>query len=178
MIPTSAALLVLGVLLAEPVSRALAAARWPARDPTGALLLWQAVGLTGALLLLEVVGMVALAPAGPTPRRALAALPRPLPWWALLAAAVFVAVLLRLAAVLVVSAVRTVRARHRHRVLVDLVATRNPLLRGASVLDHDLPVAYCLPGLRPRVVLSRGAVTRLEEAELRAVLAHEVAHVV
>ena len=44
-------LLVLGVVLAEPVSRALADARWPARDPVGALLVWQAVGLVGGLAL-------------------------------------------------------------------------------------------------------------------------------
>ena len=72
---------------------------------------------------------------------------------------------------------RTVRSRHRHRVLVDLVATRNPLLRGTHVVDHDVPVAYCLPGLRPRVVLSRGVLAALDEREVRAVLEHELAHV-
>ena len=42
-------LLVFGVALTEPVSRRLAKARWPARDPVGALLLWQAIGLAGGL---------------------------------------------------------------------------------------------------------------------------------
>ena len=51
MIGASIALLCLGILLAEPASRALAAARWPARDPAGALLLWQAIGLAGGLAL-------------------------------------------------------------------------------------------------------------------------------
>jgi Zn-dependent protease with chaperone function len=74
------------------------------------------------------------------------------------------------------STARVLRDRRRHRALVDLVATRNPLLGGTSVLDHDLPVAYCLPGPAPRVVLSRGAVAVLSEDELRAVLAHERAH--
>ena len=45
-------LLVFGVALAEPVSRRLAVAHWPARDPVGALLLWQAIGLAGGLALL------------------------------------------------------------------------------------------------------------------------------
>ena len=39
-------------------------------------------------------------------------------------------------------------------------------------------MAYCLPGvLRPRVVLSRGALALLREDEVRAVVAHESAHV-
>ncbi len=57
------------------------------------------------------------------------------------------------------------------------MATRNPLLRGTSVVDHAVPVAYCLPGLRPRVVVSRGVLSALREDEVRAVLDHELAHV-
>ena len=60
-------LLVLGVALAEPVSRALAAARWPARDPVGALLVWQAVGLAGGLALVGAGTVYGLAPLGPGP---------------------------------------------------------------------------------------------------------------
>ena len=156
----------------------LAAARWCSRAPASALLLWQALGLAGGLLALEVAATAALAPAGPDHLAALRALPRPLPWWALAAAAVGTAVLARLLWVLVRSTVRTVRLRRRHRLLVDLVATRNPLLRETSVVDSAHPVAYCLPGLRPRVVVSRGVLTALDEDELRAVLDHELAHVV
>ena len=58
-------LLVLGVALAEPVSRALAAAHWPARDPVGALLVWQAVGLAGGLALVGAGAVYGLAPLGP-----------------------------------------------------------------------------------------------------------------
>jgi len=57
------ALLLLGVLLAEP-GGSLAAARWPARDPPGALLLWQAVGLAGGLALLGAGVTYGLAPLG------------------------------------------------------------------------------------------------------------------
>ena len=88
------------------------------------------------------------------------------------------AVLGRLLAVLVVSTARTLRTRHGNRVLVDLVSERNLLLQGASVVDHDVPVAYCLPGLRPRLVLSRGALSVLTLDEVTAVLAHERAHLV
>ncbi len=77
---------------------------------------------------------------------------------------------------LVSATLRTLRDRRRHRDLVDLVATRNPLLKGIDVVGHDLPVAYCLPGLRPRVVVSSGALRALSSDEVDAVLAHEQAH--
>jgi Zn-dependent protease with chaperone function len=124
---------------------------------------------------------VALAPAGATHAAAVQAVVEtraPVRWWSVLAAVAAAVLVLRLVSVFTVSAVRTLRARHRNRVLVDLVATRNPLLPRTRVVDHDLPLAYCLPGLRPRVVLSRGVLDLLREDEVRAVLAHEDAHVV
>ena len=57
-------LLVLGVALAEPVSRMLARAHWPVRDPVGALLAWQAVGLSGGLALLGAGVLYGVAPLG------------------------------------------------------------------------------------------------------------------
>ena len=63
-------LLVFGVALAEPVSRLLARARWPGRDPVGALLLWQAIGLAGGLALLSAGVVYGLSPLG-APRPAL-----------------------------------------------------------------------------------------------------------
>lgn len=178
MLVAAALLVAVLVLLGRLAVPALARARWPVRAPGVGLLLWQALGLAGGLLALEVTATVALAPLGDTHLAALSALPAPLPWWAWLAAAAFAAVLLRLLLVLLVSIARTLRSRHRHRVLVDLVATRHPLLRGTHVVDSALPVAYCLPGLRPRVVVSRGVLTALDEDEVRAVLEHELAHVV
>lgn len=173
-----AACLLLVVLVAP---RTLAGAGWTTRAPGLALLLWQAVGLTGGLLALEVAATVALAPAGPTHLQALQALTAGqvavVPIWAGIALGVGVLVLLRLLSVLLGSAARTLRARHHNRVLVDLVATRHPLLSGARVVEHAVPLAYCLPGLRPRVVLSSGVLALLTDPELRAVLAHEVAHV-
>ena len=171
---------VLGVLALVAPQR-LARAGWPRRCPAAALLLWQAVGITAGLIAVEAVVTVALAPAGPTHADAVQAVldgRAPTRWWSLLAAAVALVLVVRLVSVFTVSAVRTLRARHRNRVLVDLVATRNPLLPGTRVVDHDLPLAYCLPGLRPRVVLSRGVLDLLREDEVRAVLAHEDAHVV
>ena len=175
----SAAALLAGALLVLTVvvPTRLAAAAWPHRAPTLGVVLWQACGLAGGLVAIELALTVALLPAGDTHARALAGLDvRALPVWAVVAGALGLALLLRLLVVLLASTGRVVRERRRHRAMVDLLATRNPLLGRTSVLDHDLPVAYCLPGLRPRVVLSRGAVAVLSEDELRAVLAHEGAH--
>jgi hypothetical protein len=44
------------------------------------------------------------------------------------------------------------------------------------LLDHPLAAAYCLPGVRPRIVLSRGVIDALSHAELCAVVSHENAH--
>jgi Zn-dependent protease with chaperone function len=43
------------------------------------------------------------------------------------------------------------------------------------IIDGDRPAAYCLPGRR-RIVLTTGALSRLDDGELAAVLAHERAH--
>jgi hypothetical protein len=74
-------------------------------------------------------------------------------------------------------AVGTRARRRRHRDLVDVLATPDGLVPGLRVLAEQTPLAYCLPALRgARVVVSVGAMERLDERELRAVLAHEQAH--
>lgn len=69
----------------------------------------------------------------------------------------------------------TARRRRGHLRALAIVASRRPDL-GAMVLEHDHPVAYCLPGRHRCVVLSTGALDRLDEDQLAAVLAHERAH--
>lgn len=176
------ALLLLGAALAEPVSRALAAARWPARDPVGALLVWQAVGLAGGLALVSagvVYGLAPLGPDLPAALRRLAAEPAALRDGGvvhLLALAGGLALLTRLLGVMAVTTRRTLRARRRHCDLLDVLATPWPAVPGAHVLDHPTPVAYCLPGRRSRLVLSVGTLRALDPAQLAAVLAHERAH--
>ena len=186
MIVSSVALLALGALLAEPLSRALAGAEWPSRDPTGALLLWQAIGLAGGLALLGAGVTFGLAPLGDSLPAAVAALggyvahrqwPASLgsvQWVVLAATAVLAA---RLLGVLGLATLRTLRARRRHRYLLDMLATPWPAVAGAQVLAHPLPAAYCLPGLRSsRLVVTEGTLAALSPAELAAVLAHEGAH--
>lgn len=173
-------LLILGVVLAEPVSRWLAAAAWAERDPVGALVLWQAIGLAGGLALLGAGVTFTLAPLG----NGLLAAARSIldSRWGDLGVARFVVLALTallaawLLGVLGVITWRTLRARRRHRDLLDVLATPWPSALGAHVLDHPVPVAYCLPGPRSRLVVSAGAVTSLAGSELDAVLAHERAH--
>lgn len=178
MLAAAAALTACLLLLALAVPSRLAGAAWVLRAPGLALLLWQALGLTAGLLAVVAALTLALSPAGPThleALRALGGLPS-LPLWSGIALAAGALLLLRLLSVLLSSAAVTLRARRRHRALVDLVATRNPLLPGARVVAHETPLAYCVPGLRPRVVLSSGVLAVLREEEVRAVLAHESAH--
>jgi Zn-dependent protease with chaperone function len=182
---TALGLLVLGLLLAEPVSRWLAGAHWPVRDPVGALLVWQAVGLAGGLSLLGAGVVFGLAPLGSTLPEASVELVR-----VTLAGRLFdtlgpanlvalVATLLlgaRLFAVLGAVTVRTLRARRRHRDLLDVLATPWPDVPGTRVLEHPVPVAYCLPGRSSRLVVSAGVLEVLAPDGVRAVLAHERAH--
>lgn len=115
------------LVLALAVPGLLARAAWPQRAPAYALLLWQALGLVAGLLAVEIALTVALAPAGTTHLSALGALSTAaLPWWSYVAALAGLGLLTRLLWVLITSTVRTVHARRCNRVLVDLVATRNP----------------------------------------------------
>jgi len=67
------------------------------------------------------------------------------------------------------------RGRRRHRLRLSLVG-RPDLQLGAVIVRHHEPAAYCLPGHRSRIVLSTAAIDTLDEGQLRAVLAHERAH--
>lgn len=68
------------------------------------------------------------------------------------------------------------RARSRHREILDMVGRRSRHLC-ATILEHDLPAAYCLPGYKSRVVVSAGALRLLSPGQLTAVLEHERAHI-
>ncbi|MFJ6569101.1 M56 family metallopeptidase [Streptomyces sp. NPDC091292] len=72
--------------------------------------------------------------------------------------------------------VRAHRARARQREALDLVGRHSPGL-SATVVPYDVPAAYCLPGRRPRIVVSDAAVRRLTARQLDAVLEHEAAHI-
>ncbi|MEV4261418.1 M56 family metallopeptidase [Kribbella sp. NPDC049584] len=64
--------------------------------------------------------------------------------------------------------------RDRHLKLVCLLGRHDHRL-GVAVIPADVPAAYCVPGSK-QIVLTRGAMAILRDSELRAVLAHERAH--
>jgi Zn-dependent protease with chaperone function len=158
-------------------------ARWTYRAPKTAIILWQAVGVawglatTGAMLAYGVEpyhqgllhGLFAFAE-GQTPAE-----PWDLPHAFAMAAGL--TALTALVMVLIAAGVQVLRARHRHRMVLALIARDDPFVPGVRVLDHPGAAAYCVPGLRSQVVISAGAMELLSEDELTAVLAHEAAHV-
>ncbi|MFJ5681232.1 M56 family metallopeptidase [Streptomyces sp. NPDC093099] len=86
------------------------------------------------------------------------------------------AVVTALAASFAFHALRARRARNGHRRILDKVGRPSAGLR-ATVIEHGAPAAYCLPGRRPRIVLSTRAVELLSTAQLGAVVEHERAHI-
>jgi len=67
------------------------------------------------------------------------------------------------------------RERRRHLALLRLTGTPRTDL-DATVLPGADAAAYLVPGRHPHVVITTGALGRLTEAELAAVVAHERAH--
>ncbi|MEJ2885603.1 M56 family metallopeptidase [Actinomycetospora aeridis] len=173
----------LALVLAGPVPSVLARARWPQRVPRAAIVLWQAIALAAVL---AAVGSALAAPEELL--RALAPERRqgtPTVVAVVIAAVLAGLIVLRLVGVLVLLAVRTRRRRAHHRDMVDLLdrAERSALIGGGAgatsvlrVLDGAVPFAYCVPGRAPRVVVTEAALDTLDPDELRAVLAHEQAH--
>ena len=74
--------------------------------------------------------------------------------------------------VLLAASAAVLRARRRQRTLLSLLAYGDPKVPGALVIDYPAAAAYCVPGLRSRIVISAGALALLDQAELAAVLAH------
>lgn len=155
----------LAVLLAWPAPTLLARAGWPSRHPRRAIALWQAIGLSGGCSAVTALLLLGFAPLGAD--------------WTLanLAGLAGAALLLAwLLGVLLTNTIRIERQLRRQRDAVDLLAWIDT--DGVRVLDHPEPAAYCLPGPRPRIVVTHGAIASLGPEELAAVLAHERAHAV
>jgi Zn-dependent protease with chaperone function len=185
---------ILAICLAGPVPAVLARATWPQRAPRAALVLWQAVAVAAVLSALS--AGIAIAVRLILPRSGANAAARELGpadeigriGWALWSAYGVVLVLtllvgVRLAVSVVRVAISTRRRRAHHRLLVDLLDVshqrdhRGTAVRGTlRVLDVEQPLAYCLPGVRSRVVVSDGVLRTLHPTEVAAILAHERAH--
>jgi Zn-dependent protease with chaperone function len=88
-----------------------------------------------------------------------------------------IAVTLRVVMGCAVAWCRARRQRSQHEEIVQLVGRR---LDGAEpavvVIDHCDAAAYCFPGRGTRIVVTSAALQTLTDGQLRAVLAHERAH--
>ena len=171
-----AALLALTIALAWPVPRLMAGMTTFRRAPLAALIVWQATTIAAVLAALFAAPAALPYVIGPTYELGGNAL--------YVGAAVAVTGVI--AGRLIISGHRVgtqLRAnRRRHRLLVDLLAVppdTNPSHAAhMRVIEHPTPTAYCVPGVRRRVVLTQGTLDALPEKELAAVLAHERAHLV
>ncbi|HTU39097.1 MAG TPA: M56 family metallopeptidase [Acidimicrobiales bacterium] len=172
------------VVLLGPASALLARARWVETAPRAAVGLWQTIGISallsgagsGLCVATEryhagFVGGLGRLFEGLTSGRPLEGLGLPDALGLTLAADLAVVLVCLLGAV----TIRTVRTRARHRHLVDLLSRRRHD-SGAAVLDVRAAVAYCIPGIKPRIVVSEGALDLLDKTEVDAVLAHERGH--
>jgi Zn-dependent protease with chaperone function len=183
---------IIAVLLTGPVPAMLARARWPLRAPRAAMVLWQAVALAAVLSAFSAGIAIAtrlLVPGRdgrPTTSIVGAADRLGWPLWTLYIS-VFTLTLLvgaRLMVAVVRVAIANRKRRAHHRMVVDLVgvghcaAKSQPCARTRDlrVLDVPQPLAYCLPGVRSRVVVSEGTLSTLADPEVEAILTHERAH--
>ncbi|SIN78155.1 M56 family metallopeptidase [Agromyces cerinus] len=172
------------LLLAWPIPLVLSRAAWPTRSPAIALALWQAIALGGGLSMIGCLLVFGASPAGSLLGAAGALLPHlftgPIPpefGVVHLAALTLAAGLaLHLALNLALTAVRAERERRRQHQLIDLLSDPMPGQPRTRVLAHPVPLAYCVPGIRTATVLTDGLIDALDDAELRAVIAHERAH--
>jgi Zn-dependent protease with chaperone function len=173
---------------------------WTRRSPAAAILLWQALGLAGGVS--AVGALLAAGTLGSPGVRSRAASqsglgagiagallrrfnsghltqPGSSQLGATAQATCLIAGMVLLATlcwVLIVATAAVVRARRRQRALLALLARGDPKVPGALVVDHPAAAAYCLPGLRSKIVVSVGTLDLLRAPELAAVLAHERAH--
>ena len=188
---------IVALLLSGPVPAMLARATWPMRAPRAAIVLWQSVALAAVLSAfsagIAIASRLFRPGADGRPTMTLTGATDTLGWplWTLHVAVLALTLLIgaRLTASVLNVAIATRRRRAHHRMVVDLVSSSEkavPHLRsrcsapmgghGLRILDVDQPMAYCLPGVRSRVVLSEGALNTLSDAEIAAILTHERAH--
>ena len=174
----------LAIALAGPIPALLARASWPMRAPRAAIVLWQAVAAAAVLSAfsagLALASRLFLPGPDGRPTSSIAGEIDVLGWPLWLCSVGVLALTLLIGARLIVSvmqvAIGTRRRRAHHRMMVDLLGERHHELVGTRILQVAEPLAYCLPGMRSRVVLSEGTLRTLEESELAAIVRHERAH--
>jgi Zn-dependent protease with chaperone function len=184
---------IVALLLSGPVPAMLARATWPMRAPRAAIVLWQSIAMAAVLSAFSAGIAIAsrLFVPGPDGRpTATVTSEIDVLGWPLWGAYVIVFALTlvigaRLIYAVLQVAIATRRRRAHHRMMVDLLdmsreANPRPHVctkaSGLRILDVKQPLAYCLPGVRSRVVVSEGTLSTLSDSEIAAILTHERAH--
>lgn len=170
------------LLLVGPVPALLARATWPMRAPRASIVLWQSIALAAVLSAfsagIAIASRLFVVDADGRPTATITGEVEVLGWPLWIAYVAVFALTLLIGARLIVSvvqvAIATRRRRAHHRMVVDLVGKSQK--SGLRVLDVAEPLAYCLPGVRSRVVVSQGTLTALADNEIAAILSHERAH--
>jgi Zn-dependent protease with chaperone function len=180
------------LLLVGPVPALLARASWPMRAPRAAVVLWQAIAVAAVLSAfsagIAIASRLLVPGADGRPTATLTSEIEQLGWplWVLYVVVFALTLLIgaRLGVAVLQVAIATRRRRAHHRMLVDLLGVSRDSVATQScakasdlrILDVSQPLAYCLPGVRSRVVVSEGTLTTLSEREITAILTHERAH--
>ena len=183
---------IVALLLVGPVPALLARASWPMRAPRAAVVLWQSIALAAVLSAfsagIAIASRLFVPDLNGKPTATITSEIRVLGWPLGLLYMVVLALTLvvgaRLAIAVLQVAISTRRRRAHHRMLVDLLgksrdsmaAQHRSEMHDLRILDVEQPLAYCLPGVRSRVVVSEGTLNTLSPNEVTAILSHERAH--
>ncbi|MGY3556282.1 M56 family metallopeptidase [Williamsia sp. R60] len=182
---------IVALVLVGPAPSWLARAQWPLRAPRAAMALWQSIAIAAVLsafscgLAIAANLLVPDAQGRPTTNPFDEIESLGLVLWTVYVSVFLITLLIgaRLFYTVIRVAMRTRARRSAHRELIDLLDRMDRTIPGdplsardVRMLEVDQPMAYCLPGLRQRVVVSEGTVARLRRDELDAVISHERAH--
>ncbi|MFB0616983.1 M56 family metallopeptidase [Streptomyces sp. AGS-58] len=181
---------VVALTAAVPAPRALTRAAWPERDPVVALWVWQCLVATVLLCCLTalVLGTAAVfhtvrdrvfAPAPPAVTAAYDLSAAPV--WAAALTVLLACGAAWTTAMLGRELVEARRSRGQARAQLrerapDLPAGLPPARGPMLVLEDEYPDAWWLPGHPPQLVVTTGALHRLTDHQLDAVLTHERGH--
>lgn len=184
-VPVALAAFALAVAMLAP--QLLVGATWVRTSPRWGILAWQAalLGVLSSLVLLAVAAVLPVERVWFDLGHLLHACPELLRRrysWShpfgvrIVSLGVAGVVLLAVVRATVVSALTVRRVRDGQRQLLDLLGHAHDGDRGAHLLEHDVPLAYCVPGDGGRVVVTTAAAEALSDSQLAAVMAHERAH--
>jgi Zn-dependent protease with chaperone function len=180
---TAAVLFALYAAAAGMLAPAMLRGPWAARSPQLAMTLWLVLPVSWvaaiALAILAATAPLPLTwPGSPRGGGRMLLAGQAIPGGRAIAIAgllVAAAVVLRAAGYVAWELHRGRRRRREHAALV--AATGRPGGEpDVAIVDHDAPAVYCLPCGRYQIVISAGALAALTPEQLRAVLAHERAH--